>query len=99
MILKRQLADIEEVLGARKEHNTGKRAILKKKKSVISCKEILEALQKCEEDTNSMKKGKGDRGRRKKKEQLDNAQGSEGASQDEKQNVETSIVISQKIPL
>lgn len=57
MILTNQLLDIEEVLATRKEHRIYKGAILKGK-SVFSCKGILKALQKREEDTNSKKRGR-----------------------------------------
>ena len=58
VILRRRLAEIEKIVCARQECKNGKRTVLKGK-NVISTREILEELKKCEDTANLRKKKRG----------------------------------------
>jgi hypothetical protein len=83
IILKRQLADTLETLGARQVRKQGKRAILKGVYNLYT-KELVESLVECDE---AAKKKKASKGRGKKKSGKKAVQEAEDASEDEDEEV------------
>ena len=88
VILKRQLAEIEEIVCARQERNNGKRTVLKGK-SMISTVEILEELKKCEENAIWKKKKGGAQTRKTRKHVI---QEHESSSEDDEEAVELELL-------
>jgi len=88
IILKRQLADSLEALGARQIRKQGKRAILKGVYK-LSTKELTEALVECDKAT---KKKKVPKGHGKKKLPMKAVQGAEDVSEDEEEEVKVEVL-------
>ena len=88
IILKRQLADSLEALGARQVRKQGRRVLLKGVYN-LSMKELTEALVECDKTT---KKKKVPKGCRKKKSPMKAVQGAEDVSEDEDEEVEVEVL-------
>ena len=88
IILKRQLANSLEALGARQVRKQGKRVILKGVYN-LNTKELVEALVECDE---AAKKKKASKGRGKKKSPKKAFQRAEYISEDEGEEVEVEVL-------
>ena len=88
IIIKCQLTDSLEALGARQVRKQGRRVLLKGVYN-LNTKELTEALVECDKAT---KKKKVPKGRRKKKSPMKAVQGAEDVSEDEDEEVEVEVL-------